>query len=167
MTCQEFRDRLHEYLDETLEAGSALAAREHLARCPECRLAVQQEQRLGRTLEHVLERAAADVALSRDVKARILHAARTAPARAPLAVRALEWFARNLFHAIGASAAFMAAVLFALQLGWPHGREQAASGTRGEDRINYTIDVPFLGEQHTGVTHAEFSNLPGTPSTLR
>lgn len=64
MTCQEFRAQLHEYLDETHEAGSALAAGEHFAQCPECRLAVQREQRLGRTLRHALERATADVSLS-------------------------------------------------------------------------------------------------------
>jgi anti-sigma factor RsiW len=155
MTCHEFRNELHEYLDEGLEPARQTAARAHVAGCKECQLAVQRTQRFGRTLHHAMQRAAADISLEPELSRRIALAAQPRRVRSGAGWRAWEWLVVRPYRALGA-AALVGILAFAVQ-----SRRQSINAPdliiQSSAQITFSIDVPFQTDRQVGVTHAEFS----------
>src|SRR5437016_7446692 len=74
MNCQRFQNRLHEYVEGTLSAGTQAAADRHLARCTSCREAVGQEQQLAQILPERLTQGTKTVTLRPAIRQSILTA---------------------------------------------------------------------------------------------
>ena len=72
MNCQRFQNRLHEYVEGTLSAGTQAAAERHLAGCTACRQAVSQEQQLAQILPERLTQGTATVTLRPAIRQSIL-----------------------------------------------------------------------------------------------
>ena len=155
MTCREFKAQLHEYLEESLAGAQQAAARAHVEECKECRLAVAQAQQFGRALHHALHRSAATVSLEAEFSQRLLQTA-ASRMRDSAARRAWHWLTASPFRTVGA-AAFVGVVLFTLLLSRPTVKAPGQTRQTSDDRILFSIDVPFQTDRHIGVTHAEFS----------
>jgi len=80
MNCRRFQNRLHEYVEGTLSAGTQAAADRHLARCTACRQAVGQEQQLAQILSKRLRLGTETLALHPQIRRRILKALESIPA---------------------------------------------------------------------------------------
>jgi anti-sigma factor RsiW len=63
MNCDYLRENLLEYLDGSLLPSDQAAAEKHLADCPQCREAVQQESKLAREITRGMEQAVEGVGL--------------------------------------------------------------------------------------------------------
>jgi len=74
MNCRRFQNRLHEYVEGTLPAGTWAAAHKHLALCSACGQLLRQEQQLAHLLSHRLRHDAETLTLHPDVERRILAA---------------------------------------------------------------------------------------------
>jgi anti-sigma factor RsiW len=79
MNCRRFQNRLHEYVDGTLSAGTQGAADKHLARCTACRRAVSQEQQLAQILSERLRQGTETLTLHPQIRRRILTALESIP----------------------------------------------------------------------------------------
>src|SRR5437016_11537218 len=80
MNCRCFQNRLHEYVEGTLSAGTQAAADRHLARCTACRQAVGQEQQLAQILSERLRQGTGTLTLHPQIRRRILTALQSSPA---------------------------------------------------------------------------------------
>jgi len=80
MNCRRFQNRLHEYVDGTLSAGTQAAAVKHLARCAACRQAVGQEQQLAQFLSNRLRQGTDTHMLHPQIRRRLLTAIKSIPA---------------------------------------------------------------------------------------
>ena len=80
MNCRRFQNRLHEYVEGTLSAGTQAVADRHLARCTACRQAVGQEQQLAQILSERLRPGTETLALHPQIRRRILTALQSIPA---------------------------------------------------------------------------------------
>ncbi len=80
MNCRRFQNRLHEYVEGTLSAGTQAAADRHLARCIACRQAVGQEQQLAQILSERLRQGTETLALHPQIRRRIVTALESIPA---------------------------------------------------------------------------------------
>jgi len=80
MNCRRFQNRLHEYVEGTLSAGTQAAADRHLARCTACRQAVGQEQQLAQILSERLRQGTETLALHPQIRRRIVTALESSPA---------------------------------------------------------------------------------------
>lgn len=146
MKCREFCDRLHEYLDGTLDPAAHAEARAHVERCPECRLSLQRAQAFGHAVQHALDQAAASISLQPELTSRILAAARAAPIDTPAEGGAWQWFQGGLFRALAAGATLLLVLLLTLQF-----RRQQIEGPAippRDDRGSYLVDVPHPIETH-------------------
>jgi len=74
MNCRRFQNRLHEYVEGTLPAGTWAAAHKHLGLCSACGQLLRQEQQLAQFLSHRLRHDAETLTLHPDVERRILAA---------------------------------------------------------------------------------------------
>ncbi len=63
MNCEDFRNRLYEYLDETLSAEVEAEARKHIEHCSACRYALQREEAATGLLRLSFDRATTHLAL--------------------------------------------------------------------------------------------------------
>lgn len=72
MNCQSFQDELLEYVEGTLSTDAQALADEHLAACDACRLAVEKEKRLARTLSRRLQRSSETLVLRPEIRRHIL-----------------------------------------------------------------------------------------------
>ncbi|MDO8544045.1 MAG: zf-HC2 domain-containing protein [Opitutaceae bacterium] len=156
MTCREFREGLHDYLDCALDRTRQAAASEHVTVCPECRHALERAQAAGRVLRHALERTAAEVALTPELSARILARGRVRPAGTASLLRGGQWLFLNPFRVLGAGA-IVALALLALYVADLRTASRLVAARERPAFATFTIDVPFQTDRHAGVIHAEFS----------
>ena len=54
MSCQDFKDILYEYVDETLSAEDRRRVHQHLDRCSDCRRALQRDIVIRRSIQRAL-----------------------------------------------------------------------------------------------------------------
>jgi anti-sigma factor RsiW len=156
MTCREFKDHLHDYLEEGLEPAAQASARAHAEDCKECRLAVERAQQFGRVLHHALDRSAAGISLDAAFSRRVLQAGQPAPVRHPRGWSTWLWLTTSPFR-IASAAALVGVVLFTLLLSRQAVKAPQETLQPNRDLITFSIDVPFQTDRHAGVTHAEFS----------
>jgi predicted anti-sigma-YlaC factor YlaD len=83
MNCENFQDRLYEYVEGTFSSGECAKAEEHLAGCAACRRAAEKEQKLSQSLSNQLQQSSEALTLRPDIRRNILAALRektTSPA---------------------------------------------------------------------------------------
>jgi anti-sigma factor RsiW len=78
MNCEQFQDKLFEYVDGTLSASELDAAQKHLSGCSACRKPVQEEQRRAQALTGRLQQSGQSLTLRPEIVRNILAAARAA-----------------------------------------------------------------------------------------
>src|SRR4051812_45334257 len=116
MNCREFKDDVHEYLDETLGAARQTAAREHLAQCAGCRQQLQRVQFAGRALQQALDDATAEISLSPDARREILEAARAQPSPVSGWRETWTWITAHPLRLLAPVATLAIVLWFSLQL---------------------------------------------------
>jgi predicted anti-sigma-YlaC factor YlaD len=150
MNCQEFNERLYEYLDGTLPTDVEAAAREHLQLCEDCRHALSREKVMARSIESSLNLATARLSMGPELRRRIIEAPRARPTARGIVSLIREWFALKSIRIAGAAAAVLAAVL--LFVGLQNHRHPAANSPRpvvpNNNREIYVVDVPFHTQTH-------------------
>src|ERR1700757_1993114 len=72
MNCEDFNDRLPEYLDETLSAAEQAAAREHVQDCAACRQALARHTAYAKSIRRAFDRETQRLSLSAEVRQNIL-----------------------------------------------------------------------------------------------
>jgi anti-sigma factor RsiW len=121
MNCRCFQDQLYEYVEGSLSAGAMAAAEKHLAGCPACREALQQETALARDLSRRLQQRAGQLQLPPEIRRDILAAARREPASPVFTEFILDWWRRLAAPlSVGAAALLLGVVLWLNHFpGWP------------------------------------------------
>jgi hypothetical protein len=150
MNCQEFNDRLYDYVDETLGSEAQAAAREHLRQCGECRRAVMREKAVARSIRHSLDRATAGLSIRPEMLRNVLTASESKAIRTNILVQIWEWFISKPLRPVGAGAALLGALVLmaGLQARRPP-TENSASRAVTEARQNaWVIDVPIQTQIH-------------------
>jgi anti-sigma factor RsiW len=161
MTCHEFEDDLHDYVDGTLPARAQQAAAEHAHGCPRCRNALQRAQALGHLLQQSLGSAAAPIAFSGAARQQMLARLQRELSPARTSRPSLwSWFTGSPLRTLGMAAAVVA--IFAIDAKWsspPAHRSATKMRLRGAPTV-HSIDVPFQTDRQVGLSHAEFSSPP-------
>jgi hypothetical protein len=171
MNCREFRDDVDEFLDETLDAPRAAAARDHVATCAHCQLTLQRLESFGRTLSRELDVATAGIALSPASRRQILDAVHGRRTAEPVWHQVWHWLKAHPVRALAPVATFVLVLLLTLQFRQLSPRARAVNPTLGVP--SYLVDVPFRTEihvfqlqngtvvdtvlTHVAVSHASFS----------
>jgi anti-sigma factor RsiW len=160
MNCEEYNERLPEYLDETLPAAEQAAAREHVQKCGACRQAAARQEAFGKFIRLSFHRETQGLSLSPKSRQNILDALQheeTQPLRA--------FFAVVWRKPVWAGLAFLCLSLFIFG---SYINRQAISR---EADATYVVDVPMGTETYfyrrqnnrvvdavvTGVLDANFS----------
>jgi len=181
MNCQDFNGRLHEYLDETLEAEIQAEAHDHLRQCGHCRQAIDRELALAKSLRQGLDDATASLELGAEARRKIREALEAKPVPANAWLRAWLRFIAVPLRPIGVGAALLAIGL--LLIGILFHRRSASDADRQTAAQNRqgicVVDVPMHTQIHvlrweghtlvdrfdTGVTigRAQFQTPPSLP----
>lgn len=151
MECTESRSRLQAYLDQELDAASAVAVERHLASCAGCKAILARQAALQSGIRRHAEYYAAPAPLAERIRARI-----GAGAQAPAGMRppSIAWLAVPPWLRLGAAAAFVAVVSWtaAIQYAGPDRDEvvarQVISGHARAVLASRLVDVAS-SDQHT------------------
>jgi len=108
MNCRNFQNKLYDFLDGTLPPWSRARARSHLARCPQCRMAVEKEQRLARILGEHFDKAMQDHRLDREILRRVQSKFDHQPAQP---ARQVFWAAVSMLRRRGMPAALVGTLM--------------------------------------------------------
>jgi predicted anti-sigma-YlaC factor YlaD len=76
MNCERFQNRLYEYMEGTLSAGTKAAADRHLSCCCDCQQSLRQEQQLAQFLANRLRLSTETLTLRPEIRQGILTASR-------------------------------------------------------------------------------------------
>src|SRR5580704_16655018 len=74
MNCENFNDRLPEYLEDTLSTSDRGAAREHVQKCVACQQALAQQEALAKSIRLSFHRETQRLSLRPETKRNILNA---------------------------------------------------------------------------------------------
>jgi anti-sigma factor RsiW len=150
MNCQEFNERLYEYLDEALPTDVESAAREHLQLCEDCRRALGREKVMAQSIESSLNLATARLSVGPELRRRILEAPRARPVTPGIFSLIRELSALKSIRIAGAGAALLVSVW--LFVGVQNHRHPAVNSARpvvpNNHREIYVVDVPFHTQTH-------------------
>jgi predicted anti-sigma-YlaC factor YlaD len=84
MNCRHFQNRLYEYVEGSLSAGTQAAADKHLVACSACRQALRKEQQRAQFLSGQFRQRSETLALRPEVRRRILASPAPAPVQNPI-----------------------------------------------------------------------------------
>jgi len=150
MNCQEFSDRLYDYVDGTLRGDALASVREHLHYCGDCRRALLREQAIAQSISHALDRVTSSLSIHPEMLRNVLEAAEFEPIRPNILYRAWQWFILNPIRPVGAGATILAAIL--LFFGLPTRQQPASvSGSKVVTQTHqnsWVIDVPIPTQIH-------------------
>lgn len=150
MNCQDFNDRLYDYLDDTLASDVQASVREHLRQCDDCRRVLLREKAVAQCIRRSLDVATAGLAIHPQTLRNVLAAWESKPIPPNALPQAWRWFILRPILAVSAGAAFLGALFVFLNL-QAHRQpvekstSRAASATRQDTWI---IDVPIPAESH-------------------
>jgi anti-sigma factor RsiW len=150
MNCDTFNDLLHEYLDETLEAGVQAAAQEHLQRCEACQRACRREQALAKSMGQTFARATAGLSVRPQMLQNVLQALESEAASAGAWWRVWHNIISIRLWPAGAVAALLGVLL--LFFGVQYFRQPvivSSSQTNAQASYHtYVINVPMQTQTH-------------------
>ena len=150
MNCQDFRDRLHEYLDETMADDLHGAAREHLRQCDDCRRALLREEAFAKSIRRSLERATSGFSLRSETQRNILKALESKSVPSNTWMHVWQKFISISLHPIGAGTAVLVVLLLILGI-QIHRRAAEDSVPQAIVQIGQNtcvIDVPIRTQTH-------------------
>jgi len=148
MNCETFQSLLHEYLDETLEAGVQAAAQEHLRRCEACQRACRREQALAKSMGQTFARATAGLSVRPGLRQNVVQALESE------AIASNNWWSTwRRFISIrpaGAVAALLGVLLlfFAVQYFRQPAKVSSSQTVAQASYPTYVIHVPMQTQTH-------------------
>ena len=149
MNCENFNDRLPEYLEDTLSTAEQAAAREHVQKCDACRQALAQEEVRARSIRLSFDRETQRLFLRPETRRNVLNALKRPKFPPTAGERIQTFFAIFWRHPAWAGTVLLCLVLLisgSLYLG--PARHSSAPAAVKDDRITYVIDVPIQSETH-------------------
>lgn len=150
MNCENFKDRLPEYLEDTLSTAEHAAAREHAQKCGACQQALAQQEALAKSMRLSFNRETERLSLRSETKRNILNALKR-PAVPPTAWENVQaFFAVFRRHPAWAGTVLLCLVLLICgsRFYLDSAKHSSAQGTITGDRITCVIDVPIQTEMH-------------------
>jgi len=143
MNCENFNDRLPEYLDEALSAAEKADASEHVQKCGDCRRALARHEAFAKSLRLSFNRETQGLSLRPETRRNIFSALE------PRGVLLTAWaYIRPFIEIIWRQPAWTGAFLLCLLLlisGSIFYRHPMKNTVKGE-RNNYVINVPLQTE---------------------
>jgi hypothetical protein len=150
MNCENFNDRLPEYLEDTLSTAEQAAAREHVQKCVACQQVLAQQEALAKSIRLSFNRETQRLSLRPETKRNILNALK----RHEIPPTAWENIQAS-FAVLWRHPAWAGTVLFCLVLlisgsrfYLDSARHSSAQATLRDDRITYVVDIPIQTEMH-------------------
>ncbi|HZV33066.1 MAG TPA: zf-HC2 domain-containing protein [Verrucomicrobiae bacterium] len=187
MNCEQFKDRLPEYLDETLSAAEQTAANDHVQNCVACRQALAREQALAKSFQLSFDRETQRLSLGAEARQNILKAWKQRELRSAStwgSVRA--FFTETPWKPAWAGLGFGCILLFisaSLLLQRKPVERASLQPAQRESADNYVVDVPIETEVHlyrregnsvvdavvkgATIINATFSENPSRASSLK
>jgi hypothetical protein len=148
MNCEDFNDRLLEYLEDALSTADQAAAQEHVQKCGVCQKALAHQEALSKSIRFSFHRDTQRLSLRPETKRNILNALkRPAMPLTPLE-RVQAFFAVLWRHPAWTGTVLVCLVLLipASRLCLDSARRSSAQATVKEDRITCVINVPIQTE---------------------
>jgi hypothetical protein len=150
MNCENFNDRLPEYLEDTLSTAEQAAAREHVQRCGACRQALAQQEAFAKSIRLSFNRETQRLSLRPEQKRNILNALKQ-PEFSPTAWEKIQaFFAVLRRHPAWAGTVLLCVVLLICgsRFYLDSAKQSSGQATVKDDRITWVIDVPIETEMH-------------------
>src|SRR5438309_2282826 len=114
MNCQDFNEKLHDYMDETLGADGQAAAEEHLRQCGACRSALSRERIVAKSIRHSLDHAMACLSLPPGTLRNVLKRLEPQATQPKAWMRFLQRLCYPVIRPVGVGAALLGIVLLIL-----------------------------------------------------
>jgi len=150
MNCENFNDRLPEYVDETLSAAEQAAAREHFQKCAACQRTFAQKEAFAKSIRLSFHRETQRLSLRPETKRNILNALKR-PEFPPTASGRIQAFFTVLWrHPAWAGTAILCLVLLisGRRFYLDSTKHSSAQATLKDNHITYDIDIPMQTEMH-------------------
>jgi len=150
MNCQNFNERLYDYLDNTLPGDLKSGFQEHLQECDQCRQALLREKAVAQSMRCSLNRATAGLSLHPQTLRNPRAACEPKPVSPNSLTLSWDWFISNPLRTLGAGAALLGALW--LLVGVPalrHGAGDSGSQAIADSlHVACVIDVPIQTQSH-------------------
>jgi hypothetical protein len=148
MNCQDFNDRLPEYLEDTLSAAEQSAVREHVQKCGVCQQALARQEALAKSIGLTFNRETQRLSLRPETKRNILKALQQ-PELPPTTWENLQAFFAILWrHPAWAGTALVCLVLLISGGRFYLDSARHSAAAVKEDRATYFVDVPIQTERY-------------------
>ncbi len=171
MNCEQFNERLDEYLDESLDAAELALARAHAQGCVACQEALRRREAVANSVRFSLNRQTRGLSLSGEARRNIIAALQPREAL-PGVGESLRTIFRQRAWAM-ALILFAGLVIFGGYFYLQPQKNASPQAIVADDSRNCVIDIPFETETHVsrmennmavdaivssaGVLHASFS----------
>src|SRR5271157_2737664 len=145
MNCENFNDRLPEYLEDTLSIAEQAAAGEHVQKCGACQQALAQQEALAKSIRLAFNRETQRLSLRPETRLNILNALKR-PEFPPTAWENVQAFLTVLWrHPAWAGTVFLCLVLLICgsRFYLDSAKHPFAQSSVKNDRVTYLIDVPI------------------------
>jgi hypothetical protein len=150
MNCENFNDRLPEYLEDTLSIADQAAAREHVQKCGPCQQSLARQEALAKSIRLSFNRETQQLSLRPETRLNILNALKR-PESPPTALENIQAFCAVLWrHPAWTGTVFLCLILLisGSRLYRDSAKHSFALASVKEDRITYLVDVPIQTEMH-------------------
>jgi predicted anti-sigma-YlaC factor YlaD len=150
MNCEDFNDRLPEFLEDTLSTADQAAAREHVRKCVACRQASAQQEALAKTIRLSFQLETQRLSLHPTTKQNILNALKRREFPPTVWESVQAFFAVLRRHPASVGSAFLCLVLLITggRFYLDSAKYSPAQATLKDNRITYDIDIPIQTEMH-------------------
>jgi len=150
MNCENFNDRLPEYLEDTLSTADRAAAREHVQKCGACKKALAQQEALAKSIQLSFDRETQRLSLRPETKRNILNALNRSEIPPTAWERIQAYLAVLWRHPAWAGTVLLCVVLLisGRRFYLDSARHYSAQATVDHNRITYDIDIPIQTEMH-------------------
>lgn len=150
MNCEDFNDRLLEYLEDSLSTADQAAAREHVQKCGACQKALAHQEALAKSIRLSFHRETQRLSLRPETKRNVLNALNR-PELPPTDRESIRAFFAVLWRRparVGTALACLVLLISASRLHLDSANDFSARAPVKDDRITYDIDVPIQTEMH-------------------
>lgn len=150
MNCENFNDRLLEYLEDTLSTADQAAARGHVLKCGACQKALARQEALAKSIRLSFHRETQRLTLRPETKRNILNTLKRPEVPSTAWERVQAFFAVLWRHPAWAGTVVVCLVLLisASRLRLDSANHSSSQTTLKDNRITYDIDVPIQTEMH-------------------
>ncbi len=156
MNCDDFNDKLPEYLDGTLTASEQATASEHARECAACQKTLARQESLAKAIRVSLQCETGKLSLGAEARRKILAATTRKPEPAVWeSFRA--WFAATRRRMVLAGIAGLCFLLL-ISGGYLYLHSKNNSGREiatNDDRYTYVVDVPVRAEMYVFRTQGD------------